>query len=175
MLTTALLRRLAWRHEKRSALLISPRLLPTNLHRSFTPIRDLAQKTAQVMSKQLPSIWFSRSSILTFDLLTFATHQVVPVHEGTLGVVPPGPDVELEERIDGEAIRQADEIEDLPVEYRRRVVVGGEPGRRVQDELDAYQGHLAIRGLVDEGLRLRGVEGEITEQGGVDVVHAHRP
>jgi len=51
----------------------------------------------------------------------------------------------------------------------------GEPGRRVQDELDAYEFHLAMVGLVDECLRLRGVEGEIAEQCGVDVVHAHGP
>ena len=108
-------------------------------------------------------------------LFTCAGHVVVPVHKRALRVVPPGPDVELEERRNIEAIRGVDEVEDLLVEYRRRVVIGGEPGRRVQDELDAYEGHLAIGGLVDEGLRLRGVEGEITEQGGVDVVHAHRP
>jgi len=49
----------------------------------------------------------------------------------------------------------------------------GEPGRRVQDELDAYESHLAMVGLVDECLRLRWFEGEIAEQFGVDVVHAH--
>ena len=51
--------------------------------------------------------------------------------------------MELEERRDVEAIRRADEIEDLSVEHRRSVVIGGEPGRRVQDELDAHERHLA--------------------------------
>ena len=49
----------------------------------------------------------------------------------------------------------------------------GEPARRVQNELDAYQCHLAIGGLVDERLGLRGFEGEIPEQGTVDVMYAH--
>ncbi len=29
-------------------------------------------------------------------LLTFAIHPVIPVHEGTVWVVPPSPDVQLE-------------------------------------------------------------------------------
>ena len=115
------------------------------------------------------------TSNASIDLLTSAGHVVVPVHERTLWVTAPGPDVELEERRNVEAIGGTDEIEDLPVEHRRSVVIGGEPVRRVQDKLDAYQRHLAIGGLVDEGLRLRGVEGEIAEQGAVDVVHAHSP
>ena len=81
--------------------------------------------------------------------------------------------MEFEERRDVEAIRGGDEIENLPVEHRRRVVVVGEPTGRVENELDAYQCHLAIGGLVDERLGLRGVEGEIAEQGAVDVVDAH--
>src|ERR1700734_983190 len=109
------------------------------------------------------------------DLLTVASHGIVPVHEGTLGVVPPGPHMEFEERIDAEAIREANEIENLIVEYGRSVGIGREPARGGEDEFDAYEGHLAIVGLVDERLRLRGVEGEIGEQGGVNVVHTHRP
>ena len=61
------------------------------------------------------------------DLLTFASHPIVPVHEGTLGIVPPGPDVQLEECRDVEAIRGVDKIEDLPLENRRSVVIVGEP------------------------------------------------
>jgi len=83
--------------------------------------------------------------------------------------------MELEERRDVEAIRGTDEIEDLPVEHRRSVVVGSEPARGVQNELNAYQCHLAIGGLVDERLRLRWVKSEIAQQGAIDVVHAHRP
>src|SRR5271170_5442805 len=93
----------------------------------------------------------------SIDRLTSATHPIVPVHEGTLWVFLPGPDVQLEECGDVEAIRGVDKIEDLPLEHRGSVVILGEPGRRVQDELDAHECHLAIGRLVDECLRLRGV------------------
>ncbi|HSU59058.1 MAG TPA: hypothetical protein VLI55_07075 [Bryobacteraceae bacterium] len=35
-------------------------------------------------------------------LLTFAGYPVIPIHEGALGVAPPGPDVQLEVR--GQAV-----------------------------------------------------------------------
>ena len=100
---------------------------------------------------------------------------VVPVYERTLRIITPGPDVELEEGRDVKAIRGGDEIEYMPFEHRGSVVICGEPGRRVQDKLDTDESHLSIGRLVDECLRLRGVEGEIAEQGAIDIVHAHCP
>jgi hypothetical protein len=92
------------------------------------------------------------------DLLTCAGHVVVPVHERALRVIAPGPDLELEECRNVEAIGGTHEIEDLPVEHRRRVVIGSEPARRVQDELDAYESHPAIGRLVDEACGCKGRE-----------------
>src|ERR1035437_7620921 len=146
-----------WRYGKSYAF---PHI-PTPQRRLRTNVQ--VQKTGQVTATH------------PIDLLTCAGHVVVPVHERALRVTAPAADVEQEESRDVEAIRGADEIENLPVEHRRSVVIGGKPARRVQDELDAYESHLAIGRLVDEGLRLRGVEGEIAEQRAVDVVHAHRP
>ena len=143
---------------------IPQELLRTNVQRSVT--LTLYTGTKDRLGHQPTS---------PIDLLALATHSIVPIHESTLGIVPPGPDVQFEERIDVETIREADKVEDLPVQYRSGVVIGGVPARRVQNELDAYKDHLAIDGLVDEGLRLRGVEGEIPQQGAVDVVHSHRP
>ena len=79
-------------------------------------VRNLqVRKTGQVTSNA------------SIDLLISAGHVVVPVHERTLWVTAPGPDVELEERRNVEAIGGTDEIEDLPIEHRRSVVIGGEP------------------------------------------------
>ncbi|MGB8733792.1 MAG: hypothetical protein WCC99_21240, partial [Candidatus Sulfotelmatobacter sp.] len=65
-------------------------------HPSDGYVRNVqVRKTGQVTSKA------------PFDLLTSAGHVVVPVHERALRVIAPGPDVELEEGRDVEAIRGA--------------------------------------------------------------------
>ena len=57
------------------------------------------------------------------DLLAFAGHVIVPVHERTVWVVPPRPNVQLEKRRYTVAVRTANEQEGLSFEYRRIVVV----------------------------------------------------
>ena len=52
-------------------------------------------RTGKAASRALGRL-ASRS--LRFDLLTFAGHLIVPVHECTVGVVPPRPTVQLEKR-----------------------------------------------------------------------------
>jgi len=106
--------------------------------------------------------------------LTCAGDVVIPVNKGSLWVVAPCPDVNFEKRGNIEAVGRAHEIEDLSVEDWRRVVVGGEPSRGVEDELDANQRQLAVGRLVDQGLGLRGVEREIAEERGVHIVDPHR-
>jgi hypothetical protein len=46
--------------------------------------------------------------LIRFSLLAFTSHPVVPIHECSLGVVPPGPDMEFEERWYVESIRAVD-------------------------------------------------------------------
>src|SRR5579862_814020 len=46
----------------------------------------------------------------------FAGNVVVPIHESALGIVAPGPDVQLEERVQVEAVGRSNELEVLPFE-----------------------------------------------------------
>jgi len=48
-----------------------------------------------------------------------------------------------------------------------------QPGVRKDDEFDAHQSHGAVRWLVDQGLRVRGVNLACAEQCAVDVGRAH--
>src|SRR5271156_921591 len=106
-----------------------------------------------------------------FPWVACATHVVVPVNERSLGVVPPGPDVQFEERVYGEAVRGVDESEDLTLQNRWSGM-SLQPGGRVGNELDADQFHLAIRWLVDQCLWGGDINGPV-EQTRLDVVDAH--
>jgi hypothetical protein len=80
---------LAWRHGKRPAVPTSPHpqeLLQTEVRRSVTLTLYLVQKTDQVMSRRL-----------LIDLFTVACDVIVPIDKRALGVIAPGPDMELEE------------------------------------------------------------------------------
>src|SRR5689334_13245003 len=75
---------------------------------------------------------------LPFDLLVFAGYPRVPVHERTVGVIPPGPDVQLELCGQSVPVWASDDLEHLALEHRRSVVMR-QPGGGVYDELDAHQ------------------------------------
>jgi hypothetical protein len=66
-----------------------------------------------------PTVWLPTGLALALPpwallpLMTCAGHVVVPVHERALGVVPPRPNVEFEERRYGEAVRGVDVQEHL--------------------------------------------------------------
>jgi len=102
-----------------------------------------------------------------------ATYVVVPVNKRALRVVPPRPDVKLEEGRNMESVWAVDEEKYLTLQNRRTGVVR-EPGGRVGNVLDANQRHLTVgRWLIDQSLGLRGVDRSV-EQAGIDVVNAHR-
>src|SRR5208282_2616604 len=84
--------------------------------------------------------------------VTCAAHVVVPVNERSLGIFPPCPDVQFEERRYGEAVRGVDEGEDLTLQ-NGRTGMSLHPSSRIRDELDADQLHLTVRRLVDQCLR----------------------
>src|SRR5450755_3116058 len=101
--------------------------------------------TAGLESRRFPGFNLAR----LLPGVTCATHVVVPVNERSLGIFPPCPDVEFEERLYGEAVRGVDEREDLTLQNgRSRMSL--QPGRRVGNKLDAHQLHLTVRRLVDQ-------------------------
>src|ERR1019366_8395116 len=57
------------------------------------------------------------------DLLTFAGDVVIPIHERTVGVVPPSPDVQFEMCWQAVSVRAANELERLPLKHRRTGVM----------------------------------------------------
>ena len=65
----------------------------------------------------------------SLELLAFAAHLVIPVHERAVGVVPPCPDVQFEMCRQAVPVRAVDELERLSLEHRRSVVTR-QPGRR---------------------------------------------
>ena len=77
-------------------------------------------------------------------MLRLAAHVIVPVDVRSLRVVAPGPDMQLEERIDVEAVRRSHIVEDLPLEDRRRVVVVRQPSCGVDNELHADEPQRAV-------------------------------
>src|ERR1035438_10536176 len=81
------------------------------------------------------------------DLFTFAGHLVVPVHERTVRVVPPSPDVQFEMCRQTVPVRAVHELERLSLEYRRTAVTR-QPGGRDDNELYAHQLQTAIRRFV---------------------------
>src|SRR5689334_20620585 len=72
------------------------------------------------------------------DLITFAAHVGIPVNERTVGVVPPCPDVQFEVCRQTVSVRAANELERLPLEYRRTVVMR-QPSVGDDNELHADQ------------------------------------
>src|SRR5579862_7974719 len=78
----------------------------------------------------LPSGWAEFNEA---DLFAFAAHVIVPIDVGALRIVAPRPHVQLEKRIEIEAVGRADELKVLSVERRRCAFVVLEPSRRVHD------------------------------------------
>src|SRR5208282_453208 len=94
------------------------------------------------------------SNGLRGSLVTCASHPIVPVHVSALRICPPGPDVQLKERRDVEAVWAINELKDLTLKYGRIVVMTLQPRVRKDYELDAHQPHASVRWFVDQGLRL---------------------
>src|SRR5947209_18909591 len=92
----------------------------------------------------LSSLGLPSSSV---DLFTFAAHLVVPIHECAVGVVPPSPDVQFEMCWQPVSVRAANELERLPLEHRRTVVMR-EPGVGYYNVLHADQLQTASRRFV---------------------------
>src|SRR5579862_2737164 len=106
-------------------------------------------------------------------LLMRASHTVVPIDERALRVVPPCPDVKLEERRNGETVGIAHEQKHLTVQNGRAGIVL-QPSRLVHDVLHADQFHFTVRlRLVDQSLRFCDVNGPV-QQTLVHVVDSHR-
>jgi hypothetical protein len=76
------------------------------------------------------------SKAARLGLLMFAGYTRVPVHERTLGVVPPGPDVQFELCGRSVPLGLLTYWNTWPLEHGRTVVMR-EPGRGIYDELDA--------------------------------------
>src|SRR5437899_136539 len=106
------------------------------------------------------------------DLLTFAAHLVVPIHECAVGVVPPSPDVQFEMCRQPVSVRATDELERLPLEHRRTVVMR-EPGVGYYNELHANQLQTASRRFVYQYFRPRGIQLAVADQSAINVVIAH--
>ena len=104
----------------------------------------------------------------------FAGHVIVPVHERTLRVVAPGPDVQFEKRIQVETVGGSNELKVLSFKYRRSIIVILQPGGCVHNVLDANQSALLPHRFVDQGFRMRDINLPISHQAAVDVVNAHR-
>jgi len=64
----------------------------------------------------------NQSSFQRDLLFAFAGHLAIPVHERAVGVVPPGPDVQLEVRRQAVTVRAGNELERLPLQHRRTAV-----------------------------------------------------
>ncbi len=71
-------------------------------------------------------------------LLPFATYSVIPIHKCSVGILPPGPDVQFKECWKSIPIRAVHQLERLPFEYRR-TVMACEPGRSIDYKLDTDQ------------------------------------
>ena len=83
--------------------------------------------------------------------------------------------MQLKKSIDIEPIGTANIVENLPIQHRRNIVVCSQPGSRKYDELDAHQPELPpLHRLIDQGLRLCGIQLVRAEQRTVHVVDAHR-
>jgi hypothetical protein len=93
--------------------------------------------------------------------------------EAAVGIVPPRPHVKLEERREAVPVRAADELEPLPFQHRRRILVMREPRGCVHNELDANQPHAAVARFVYQGFRVRNIDLTIAHQIAVDVMHTH--
>src|SRR5215467_6876625 len=107
-------------------------------------------------------------------LLVLTAYVVVPVDEGALRVVTPGPDVEFEERIEAETVGRGDQLKRLAIELRRNVVVVLEPGLGVDDIFDADQAELAAAGrLVDQRFGRFLIDFAVADERAFDVVNAH--
>src|SRR5204863_26122 len=79
-----------------------------------------------------PLCWRSR------NLLTFAAHLVIPIHESSLRIIPPRPDVEFEMCGQAVPVRAVYELERLSLEHRRTRVTRP-PGVRNYDKLHTHQ------------------------------------
>src|SRR5262249_11736178 len=108
----------------------------------------------------------------TTYLLTFAAHLVIPVHERTVWVVPPGPDVQFEMCWQAVTIRAVNELERLSLKYRRSAVTR-QPGGGNDNELHADQSQTASRRFVYQHFGPRGIQQAVADQGTVHVVKAH--
>jgi hypothetical protein len=115
----------------------------------------------------------SREETSLIDLLlAFAGHLRVPVHERTVRIVPPRPDVQFEKCGQAEPVRAIDDLECLPLKHRRTGVIR-KPRVIIHDELDTHQSHTALPGLVYQRLRPRRIDLARAYQSAADVVHAH--
>src|SRR3954471_14251511 len=112
--------------------------------------------------------------IAPFLLLQFAGHRVIPIHERSLRIVAPCPDMQFEERIQVEPVRRSDELKILSVEGGWNVVVRRKPRRGVHDVLDPYQAARVPYRFVNQRLWMLFVNLAIADKGAVDVVNAHR-
>src|SRR5580704_4163227 len=118
----------------------------------------------------LPSGWAEFNEA---GLFAFATHVIVPIHVGALRIVAPRPHVQLEKRIEVEAIGRADELKVLSVERRRYAFVVFEPRRRVHDVLDADEFALISDRLVNQRLRILDAEFVLFHHIAVYIVNSH--
>ena len=82
--------------------------------------------------------------------------------------------MDLKERGQIEPVRGRNQLQHLTLQHRRRLVVAVQPCRGVHDELHTHQPVSIPVRLVDQRLRLVGIQRAI-QQFSVDVMHAHGP
>jgi hypothetical protein len=106
-------------------------------------------------------------------LLTFASYLIIPVHERTLGIFAPCPDVQLEEIRQVETVWRGDELEVLSIERRRIVVIVLQPRGCIHDVLDADQPASISHWLVDQRFGMRDINLAVAYQSAIHVVNSH--
>src|SRR5581483_5263201 len=97
----------------------------------------------------------------------------MPVHEGSVWILLPCPDMQRVERGQAEAVRRLEEMEQLSHQFRRGRVLRV-PGVGEHQVIGARQPQVAIRHrLIYDDLRARGIDYSFVHQFAVHIMKAH--